>query len=412
MKLRMMRLPALKLLIGALLLAVGSGVLAGNTQVELSAGIDGFVDDNYGLSTGTKQDVEGTNQYTKAALGYESETTRADLGFNWVDVYLTDDSAKENDYYDLFSSYRYDLQTSHVKASLKMRKDTTLADEVLISGPVSSEADRSQYFMDLGFGHQFDEYFSLLTSVSMQELQFESEDIDLLEFQYGAVSIQPSYGYAENAAVYGNIFSSLVSYEEITQEDMFKAGRLTFYAPEESKTSGASLGWRNQLTATAFVDVSLGYRESNYENQFQVLGFQPLALESKSEGLIFNGRFLWESERTSSEISISQENTTNSVGDTVEESQLWIDTRYNLSEVTFSTFRVSWQEQRNETDVREQDLTSYKFSADLYWQLDPNLQLKAGVRHLIREIQQRLQEDAESTRVSVGIKWNMNPIVW
>ncbi|MCG8315402.1 MAG: hypothetical protein MI976_19505 [Pseudomonadales bacterium] len=407
-----MKLRMPKQLIGFVLLAWFSIAKGSNAQLDLSAGIDGFVDDNYGLSTGAKREVEGTSQYTKASLAYESETTGADLGFNWVDVYLSEDDEKENDYYDLFSSYRYNLQTSQIKASLKMRKDTTLADEVLISGPVSSQADRSQYFVDLGFNHQFNEYVSLLMSVSIQELQFDTEDIDLLEFKYGAVSIQPNYSYAEKAAIYGNLFTNRVSYQAITQEDMFNAGRLSFYAPEENHTTGASVGWRNQLTPTAFVDVSLGYRESKYENQFQILGLQPIAVETDSDGLIINARFIWEGERTTHEVAVSQENITNSIGDSVEESQLLFDTRYNHNEVVFSKIRLSWQEQRNETDVRQQDLTSYKLSADLYWQIFPNLQLQAGVRHLIREIQEQLQEDAESTRMSIGFKWNMNPVIW
>lgn len=398
-----------------LLLALSADLQARN-ELNLNAGVAVFADDNYGLRAAQEEKAEGSRQ--RANLGYvnSSETTNIEAGVSWFDTYLVDSDFKEDDYYDIYGAFKHSWLTTVLDAELRARSDTTVTDELLIDGPQTVDVGRDRYTLDLQLNHNFNETFRLSGGISAEQVSFDKSNPDLLEYDYYSANLQPFWFYQSNAAFYLSVFANQVEY----QEKPFEEVGFLRPIPTKTETNGANIGWRYQPTETLLSNISVGYRESEYNTTFFnpiffgpiVVGLEEIEFDENGSGAVVNGELTYTGERSRTSLYLSQQAAPNSAGNVIDTKRIALNYRYNLTERAFFTTGVTYTEQRSELeDQQDDDLDTIRVIAKLLWKFRRNLHLYAGHRYLERQLV-NLDQDGESNRIELGLNWIMDPLTW
>ncbi|MCG8669103.1 MAG: hypothetical protein MI867_06785 [Pseudomonadales bacterium] len=409
MNIQQFRLQGLRFLL-VCLVAVGSKGHAGQQSFKVSAGLDGFNDSNYGLRTESSDSAVGSRQRVQMAVARETEISTAEFSTEYVDTYLDGSDADEADYLDLTGGYSRKLETSAWQLELGVRNDTTLADELLVSGPETIDVDRNRYSSSLNGQYRIDELWSLQTGLSFQKVDFEEQASGLLEYEYYAFNVQPTFAYSINNAVYLSVFASVVDYKDKGFEDV-EPGRLSQTFSTGNESHGVSVGWQYHFSETLASNFSVGYRQSKYESE-TLIPFVELVAEDEEEGegLVVNGQIDYRGERGETSFIVTQETRPNSIGDLIDQSSLRWLSNYQLSEVTRLALDAQLKRQRSDLESQmENDLDSSRLKIYAVWRITRNVRLQGGYRYQYRDFVET-DESAESHLVEVGIRWYMDPI--
>ena len=373
-----------------------------DAQIHISA----FAEDNYGLRRGhNRNDVTGWEQQAQIKITSDTGINQYSGGLKIKNQDIDAVGQLEDDQFDVFAGFTRSMETSRISADARYEQDTTLSDEFITGSNNLLRSDTERYRTTLNLNYLWlpteTTYWNF--TVSGEDLNYEGNPIRLFPYQYYVFVVQPNWDYSSTQSVYLSLVKSRLDYEE---------REVSSVIPTYVDSSSASLGWRYEFSERSSLDLSVGYRQTEYEQIFQ-LCFPCQTLQTfnfEGDGATYNIEYSYKGEQSRGVLRFSQASSPNSSGRVLNERKSFASYRYNTSKRLSFDGSIEYVEQSDDLEsllINDYDTLYVYLSA--YWRVYRAVSVFSRYRYISREEALFEDDKTESNRLDVGLRWIFDP---
>ncbi|MDY6920897.1 MAG: hypothetical protein SV765_11890 [Pseudomonadota bacterium] len=378
--------------------------------MRIAAGLS--ADDNYGLRRAFRNDVVGA--LARVGVNYQRHTERSDWQIDALvqDEYLSQPLDEENDYAKLTIKGARKYRRLELSGNLSFIRDTTLTDEALTSGPTTVNVERDRAAADLSLDMGISERQFSRVTLYHQALRFDEFSRELTEYDYNTAVVQYFYSLTELHRMYLSAAMDRVDYQDFEPRSLVFNGQLFF---DNTQSTSASLGLRGSVSERLTYDVSVGYRQTDYEGQYVIrtlFGDVFVPYEEEGNGVVADVNLRYGGETSLGWIKLNRRLSPNSVGSVIEYRSLALGSEARLSKKFTVTGEILLRQQRSDLEQDTDDnLDNVYVIVGAEWALTPQLKLGGEYRYLERTYTSN-NVDTESNRIQVSVTWLLDELQW